>query len=107
MVILPDALMVQQRDALARFSIQNRIPAISGWASIAEGGVLMTYGPNLKDRFRRLGYFVDRILRGASASELPIEQPTTLELVVNLKTAKTLGLTIPPTIRVRADRVIQ
>ena len=106
-VVLPDALMVQQRDAIARFSIQHRIPAISGWASIAEGGLLMTYGPNLQDSFRRLGYFVDRILRGASPSDLPIEQPTKLELVVNLKTAKILGLTIPPTIMVRADRVIK
>jgi len=106
-VILPDALMVQERDALARFSIENRIPAISGWASIAEGGVLMTYGPNLKERFRRLGYFVDRILRGASGSELPIEQPTKLELVLNLKTARMLGLTVPQTVMVRADRLIQ
>ena len=98
---------VAQRDALARFSIQNRIPAISGWASIAEGGVLMTYGPNLKERFRRLGYFVDRIFRGARASELPIEQPAKLELVVNLKTAKTLGITLPQTILIRADRLIE
>lgn len=107
LVVLPDALMVQQRDALARFSIQHRIPAISGWASIAEGGVLMAYGPNLKERFRRLGYFVDRIFRGARASELPIEQPAKLELVVNLKTAKTLGITLPQTILIRADRLIE
>ena len=88
-------------------SIQNRIPAISGWASIAEGGLLMTYGLNLKERFRRPGYFVDRIFRGARAGELPIEQPAKLELVVNLKIAKKLGITIPQTIMARADRVIQ
>jgi len=67
----------------------------------------MTYGPNLKERFRRLGYFVDRIFRGARAGELPIEQPAKLELVVNLKIAKKLGITIPQTIMARADRVIQ
>jgi putative ABC transport system substrate-binding protein len=105
-VVLPDGMMVQQREAIARFSIEQRIPAVSGWASIAEGGVLMTYGPSLETSYRRLAYFVDRILRGANPSDLPIEQPTKFELVVNLKTAKVLGLTIPPTVMVRADRVI-
>jgi putative ABC transport system substrate-binding protein len=107
LTVLPDGLFVQQREAIARFSIEKRIPAISGWASIAEGGVLMTYGPNSRDSYRRLTYFVDRILRGTAPSELPIEQPTRFEFVINLKTAKALGLTIPPTIMVRADRIIE
>ena len=107
MVIHPDALMVQQRDAIARFSIQNRIPAISGWASIAEGGSLMTYGPIQQEAYRRLAYYVDRILRGASPADLPVELPAKLEMVVNLKTAKALGLTLPQSILMRADRVIE
>jgi putative ABC transport system substrate-binding protein len=107
MLIHPDGLMVQQREAIARFSIQNRIPAISGWASIAEGGSLMTYGPVQREAYRRLAYYVDRILRGASPADLPVELPAKLEMVVNLKTAKALGLTLPQSILLRADRVIE
>ena len=107
MMIHPDGLMVQQRDAIARFSIQNRIPAVSGWASIAEAGSLMTYGPVEREAYRRLAYYVDRILRGASPSDLPVELPAKLEMVVNLKTAKALGLTLPQSILLRADRVIE
>jgi putative ABC transport system substrate-binding protein len=106
-VIHPDGLFVQQREEIARYSIQNRIPAISGWASIAEGGSLMTYGPVQRESYRRLAYYVDRILRGASPADLPIELPATLEMVVNLKTARALGLAIPQTILLRADRVIE
>jgi len=105
-VVHPDGLMVQQRGSLARFSIEHRIPTISGWATIAEGGTLLTYGPVLSEVYRRLAYFVDRVLRGAKPAELPIEFPTKVELVVNLKTAKALGLTIPPAVLVRADRVL-
>jgi len=107
LVVHPDALMVQQREAIGRFSIERRIPTISGWATIAEGGSLLTYGPNLQESYRRLAYFVDRILRGAKPADLPIELPSTVELVVNLKTAKALGITVPPTLLLRADRVIE
>ena len=106
LVIHPDALMVQQREAIGRFSVERRMPAISGWATLAEGGSLLTYGPNLQESYRRLAYFVDRILRGAKPADLPIELPSTVELVVNLKTAKALGITVPPTLLLRADRVI-
>jgi putative ABC transport system substrate-binding protein len=106
LVVHPDALMLQQRAAIARFAIEQRIPAISGWASIAEAGTLLTYGPVLRESYRRLAYFVDRILHGAKPAELPIEYPTKIELVVNLKTAKALGITIPADVLVRADRVI-
>jgi putative ABC transport system substrate-binding protein len=106
-VIHPDGLMVQQREAIGRFSTKNRIPAISGWASIAEGGAVMTYGPVQQEAYRRLAYYVDRILRGANPGDLPVELPSKLEMVVNLKVAKTLGLTVPQSILVRADRVIQ
>lgn len=106
LVVHPDGLMVQQREAIGRFSLQHRIPTISGWATIAEGGSLLTYGPVLPEVYRRLAYFVDRVLRGAKPAELPIEFPTKVELVVNLKTAKALGLTIPPAVLLRADRVL-
>ena len=106
LVVHPDALMVEQHAAIARFSLERRIPVISGWAALAEGGSLMTYGPNLQACYRRLAYFVDRILRGAKPAELPIELPNTVELVVNLKSAQALGITVPPSILLRADRVI-
>jgi len=106
LVVHPDALMIEQRAAIARFSLERRIPVISGWAALAEGGSLMTYGPNLQVCYRRLAYFVDRILRGAKPAELPIELPNTVELVVNLKSAQALGITVPPSILLRADRVI-
>lgn len=106
LVVHPDALMVEERAAIARFSLERRVPAISGWAVLAEGGSLMTYGPNLQACYRRLAHFVDRILRGASPANLPIELPSTVELVVNLKTAKEIGITVPPAVLLRADRVI-
>jgi putative ABC transport system substrate-binding protein len=102
----PDALMVQERSAIAAFALERRMPAISGWAVIAEGGSLLTYGPNLQQCYRRLAHFVDRILRGAKPGDLPIELPNTVEFVVNLKTAKALGITVPPALLLRADRVI-
>jgi len=106
-VIHPDGLMVQQRDVIGRFSLQRRIPAVSGWESIAEGGALVTYGPVQREAYRRLAYYVDRILRGANPGDLPVELPAKLQTVVNLKTAKALGLVIPQSILVRADRIIQ
>ena len=106
LLVQPDGLFVRQSPALARFSIERRVPAISGWASLADSGTLVTYGPVLAASYRRLAYFVDRILRGASPAEMPIEQPTKLELVLNLKTAKALGLLIPQAILVRVDRTI-
>jgi putative ABC transport system substrate-binding protein len=106
LVVHPDVLMVQQRAAIGGFTTERRIPAISGWAAIAEGGCLLTYGPNLQVSHRRLAYFVDRVLRGDNPADIPIELPTTVELVVNLKTAKALGITVPPSLLLRADRVI-
>ena len=107
LVVHPDGFFVGNRDAIARFSLEQRMPAASGWAELADAGLLATYGPNREEIFRRLAYFVDRILRGARPQDLPIEQPTRIELVVNLKSAKTLGIAIPPTVMVRADRLIQ
>ena len=104
---LPDAVMLENRERVTEFAIRHQIPAVSGWAVFAHGNGLLTYGPRLSDSFRRLAYFVTRIVEGASPSELPIEQPTTFELVLNLKTARAIGLTIPPTLLARADEVIE
>jgi len=103
----PDALVMNHRGSIAVFAARHRIPAISGWRDFAVDGNLMTYGPSLWDSFRRLGTYVDKILKGAKPADLPIEQPTRFELVINLKTAKALGLTIPQSILLRADEVIR
>jgi len=106
-VVFSDAIMVALSEQIAAFAIKTRIPVIAGWAQFAESGNLMTYGPNLRDSYRRLAYYVDKILKGAKASELPVELPTKLELVINLKTAKQIGVTIPPSVPYRADKVIK
>jgi len=106
-VAFPDALMMAHRKEVAEFSAKSRIASISGWSEFAEAGGLMTYGPNLRDSWRRLAVFVDKILKGTKPADLPVEQPTKFELVINLKAAKQIGLTIPPNVLVRADKVIK
>jgi putative ABC transport system substrate-binding protein len=106
-VMFPDAGMLRYSEPIAAFAIKNRIPAVSGWAEFAEKGNLMTYGPNLSEGYGRLAYYVDKILKGAKPSELPVELPRKFELVINLKAAKQIGLTIPPNVLARADRVIK
>jgi putative ABC transport system substrate-binding protein len=106
-VAFPDALIMQQRQRIIAFGAERRIPAISGWAAFAQSGGLFTYGPKLSESYRRLGYYVDRILKGAKPSELPIERPSVIELVVNLKTATAFGIDIPPALLARADEVIE
>jgi putative ABC transport system substrate-binding protein len=106
-VVFPDAYMMGLSERIAEFAIKHRIPATSGWAQFAEGGNLMTYGPNLRDSFRRLATYVDKILKGAKPSDLPVELPMKLEFVINLKAAKQIGLTIPPNVLARADKVIK
>jgi len=104
---LPDMLMVAKRSRIIEFGTERRIPVISGWARFAHSGALLTYGPNLPKSLRRLASYVHRVLTGTKPSALPIEQPTTFELVINLKVATALGLTIPPTLLARADEVIE
>jgi len=87
--------------------LKYRVPGISELRRIAESGGLISYGPNLFDATRRQAYFVDRILKGTKPADLPVEQASRLELVVNMKTARALGLTIPPLILARADEVIE
>ena len=92
---------------IADFTLKHRLPAISMFRRFADGGGLMSYGPNQREYSKRLPVYIDKILRGAKPADLPIEQPTKFELVINLKTAKALGLTIPQTLLLRADQVIQ
>jgi putative ABC transport system substrate-binding protein len=87
--------------------LRHRLPAISGSYELVEAGVLMSYGGSNLDAARRVAVYVDKILKGAKPGDLPIEQPTKFELVINLKTAKALGLTIPPSLLLRSDEVIQ
>jgi len=106
-VMLTDTLTATYREVLAEFAMQNRVPAIMSIQEFAQAGGLMSYGPRISDLFRRAASQVDRILRGAKPADLPVEQPITFELVINLKTAKAIGLTIPQSVLLRADRVIQ
>ena len=95
------------RQQIAELLVKHRVSGICVWRSFAEAGLLMAYGPSLSDQFRRAAAYVDKILKGAKPAELPVERPTKFELVVNLKTAKALGLTLPPPLLQRADEVIQ
>lgn len=105
--VVADVLTVSNRKRILEFTAQNRLPAMyEGREFVAEGG-LISYGPSLPDLLRRAAALVDKILRGAKPADLPVELPTRIELVVNLKTAKTLGLTVPQSILIRADEVIQ
>ena len=92
---------------VAEFTLKHHLPAISLFRSFPASGGLMSYGPDLPDLFRRAATYVDKILKGAKPADLPVEQPTKFELVINLKTAKALGLTIPPSLLQRADQVIE
>jgi putative ABC transport system substrate-binding protein len=95
------------RGRIAELAVRHRLPAMYGWREFAEAGGLMIYGPNITDTLYRAASFVDRILKGGNPAEMPIEQPTKFELVINLKTAKALGIEIPPALLVRADVVIE
>ena len=100
-------LFFTQRAQIAKLAFQHRLPSLSGEPGAAEAGALIFHGPDALAACRRAAYFVDRIVKGANAAEIPVEQPTKIELVINLKTAKALGLTIPPSLLARADQVIE
>ena len=107
LVVFPDFIMYRAREHISQLAAVARLPAVSGWSSFADSGLLFNYGPNLREIYRTLASYVDRILRGARVGQLPVERPRTVELVVNLRTARALGVTVSPTVLLRADRVIE
>jgi ABC-type uncharacterized transport system substrate-binding protein len=106
-VVQRDSVLVTNQPRLLSLVATSRRPAIYGMREFVDGGGLMSYGPSLVEMYRRAAYLVDKILRGAKPTDLPVEQTTKFDFIVNLKTAKTLGLTIPPAVLARADEVIQ
>jgi len=106
-VVAQDPVTLGSRSQVAVLAARSRLPAVYGVREFAEAGGLRSYGPNIADQFRRAAIYVDKILKGAKPGDLPIEQPTKFELVINLKAAKALGLTLPPSLVQRADQVIE
>jgi putative ABC transport system substrate-binding protein len=107
LIVLPSPMFYGERRRLAELAVRHRLPAIYEGKAYVEAGGLASYGPSFPDMYRRAATYVDKILKGAEPGDLPMEQPTKFELVINLKTAKALGLTIPPSLLGRADEVIQ
>jgi putative tryptophan/tyrosine transport system substrate-binding protein len=107
LLFITDAFFWSQRQQMTALALQHRLPAMFPEPEFAQAGGLMGYGPNVADNFRRAATYVDKILKGAKPGDLPVEQPSKFELVVNLKTAKSLGVTIPPSLLARADQVIE
>jgi putative ABC transport system substrate-binding protein len=107
LTVLPSNVFISERRRLVDLAAKNRLPAVYPWREFADAGGLMSYGANLADNLRRAATYVDKILKGAKSGDLPVEQPTKFELVINLKTAKALGLTIPQSLLLRADQVIE
>ena len=107
LLVMADPSLIAQGGQIAAFASKSRLPAVYPYPEHAQAGGLLTYATSYYDLFRRAATYVDRILKGARPGDLPIEQPTKFELIINLKTARTLGLTIPPALQVRADRIIE
>lgn len=107
LVVDADAFFIIQRNLIGRLAIEQRLPTVTPFREMVDGGALMSYGVSLPYSYHRAAYFVDKILNGAKPAELPIEQPTQVELVINLRTAKALGITIPQELLVRADQAIE
>jgi putative ABC transport system substrate-binding protein len=107
LLVLTDALLNQYRNRIVDFAANEHLPAASQFREFAELGGLMSYGPNLADLYRRAANYVDKILKGAKPGDLPVQHPTKFELIINLKTAKALGLTIPFAVLIRADELIE
>ena len=106
-VVFADAVLFNYRQQIGVMAVRNGLPAISNLREFAEAGLLLTYGVDLRDLHRRAAVFVDKIFKGANPADLPVEQPTKFELVINLKTANALRLTVPPTLLSLADEVIE
>ena len=106
-IVMVDALFIQQRSVIAQLAMKHRLPSISGTREFAEAGGLVSYGPNLAEQFRRAAGYVDKIFKGAKPADLPVEQSATFEMLINGRTAKALGLAIPQAVLLRTDRVIE
>jgi putative ABC transport system substrate-binding protein len=106
-VLAPSGFTILHRKQIIELAARNRLPVISAWRIFADDGAIFTYGPNLSELSERIAVFVDKILKGAKPTDLPVEQPKKFEFIVNLKAAKKIGLTIPPNLLVRADKVIR
>jgi putative ABC transport system substrate-binding protein len=107
LILFGGAVLASQRTRVLEFAVKNRLPVIAAGPAMAQAGGLMSYGVNIHDLDRRAAFFVDKILKGAKPGDLPVEQPTKFELVINLKTAKQIGVIIPPNVLARADKVIK
>jgi putative ABC transport system substrate-binding protein len=107
LLVFEDPLISSMRRKVADLAAQSRLPAIYVYRSFAEAGGLMSYGPDQRQIYRRAAEYADKILKGAKPADMPVEQPTTFRLVINIKTAKALGLTVPDTLLARADEVIE
>ena len=106
-VVLADPIFMDLRQSIAELAIKNRLPTVFARRENVDAGGLLSYGPSLRAQWLQIGNFIDKILKGAKPSDLPVEQPTKLELVINLKTAKALGLEVPLFLQQRADEVIE
>jgi putative ABC transport system substrate-binding protein len=107
MIVLPSGLTIANREEITALCLQRRLPAVYAYSFFASSGGLASYGSDTVDLYRRAAAYVDRILRGEKPGELPVQAPTKFELIINLKTAKAMGLTVPPTLRALADEVIE
>src|SRR5262245_55923707 len=107
LILLGGLMFYVERTRIAELAAQSRLPTIHGAKENAEAGGLMSYGPNLRESYRRAATYVDKILKGAKPAELPVERPTKFELVINMKAAKALGLTIPQSVLERADQILE
>jgi putative ABC transport system substrate-binding protein len=106
-IVLDDSVFISYRVVIAELAVRHRLPLICGFQEMTEAGCLFSYSIDLKDMWYRLATYVDKILKGAQPSDLPVQQGTKFEFVINLKTANALGLDIPPTLLTRADEVIE
>ena len=105
--VFADGFAILNRQKITDFAMSRRVPVISAWAVFAQSGALCTYGPRLTECYRRLAYYVDRVLKGPQPATLPIERPTKFEMIINSKTAKALNINIPQSVLLRADEVLE
>jgi putative ABC transport system substrate-binding protein len=107
LTVFPDPMLLAAQNTIVDLAAKHRLPAVYGISGVVENGGLMTYAPSQTEMWHRAATYIDKILKGAKPADLPVEQPTKFELMINLKTAKQIGLTIPPNVLARADKVIK